>query len=62
MEVNSTGVALPGDGEDRRMHTVDLYPKVRLAFRDGMSARAVTRYLGIVRWSVRKMLRFSVPP
>ena len=44
------------------MHTVDLYRKVRLACRDGMSERAAARYFGIARESVRKMLRFSVPP
>ena len=44
------------------MHAVDLYRKVRLACRDGMSERAAARYFGIARESVRKMLRFSVPP
>ena len=44
------------------MHTVDLYRTVRLACRDGMSQRAASRCFGIARESVRKMLRFSVPP
>ena len=44
------------------MHTVDLYRKVRVACRDGMSERAAARHFGISRESVRKMLRFSVPP
>ena len=41
---------------------MDLYRKVRLACRDGMSARAAGRYFGISRESVKKMLSFSVPP
>ena len=44
------------------MHTVELYRKVRLACRDGMSERAAARHFGISRESVKKMLRFSVPP
>ena len=44
------------------MHTVDLYRKVRLACRDGMSERAAARHFGISRESVKKMLQFSVPP
>ena len=31
------------------MHTVDLYRKVRLACRDGMSERAAARHFGISR-------------
>jgi len=41
---------------------VDLYRKVRLACRDGMSERAAARYFGISRDSVKKILSFSVPP
>ena len=44
-----------------RIHTVDLYRKVRLACRDGMSERAAARHVGVSRQSVRKMLQFSVP-
>src|SRR5271157_6411244 len=42
--------------------TVELYLKVRLALRDGMSAREAARHFGISRESVKKMLMFSVPP
>jgi len=41
---------------------VELYLKVRLALRDGMSAREAARQLGISRESVKKMVSFSVPP
>jgi transposase len=41
---------------------VELYLKVRLACRDGMSAREAARHFGISRESVKKMLSFSVPP
>ena len=44
------------------MHTVELYRKVRLACRDGMSECAAARHFGISRESVKKMLCFSVPP
>ena len=44
------------------MHTVELYRKVRLACRDGMSERAGALHFGISRESVKKMLCFSVPP
>ena len=44
------------------IHTVELYRKVRLACRDGMSERAAARHFGVSRQSVRKMLQFSVPP
>ena len=44
------------------MHTVELYRKVRLACRDGMSERAAALHFGISRESVKKMLCFSVPP
>ena len=45
-----------------RIHTVELYRKVRLACRDGMSERAAARHFGVSRQSVRKMLEFSGPP
>jgi hypothetical protein len=41
---------------------VELYLKVRLALRDGMSAREAARHFGISRESVKKMVSFSVPP
>ena len=41
---------------------MELYRKVRLAVREGMSERAAAAHFGIARASVRKMLRFSVPP
>jgi hypothetical protein len=41
---------------------VELYRKVRIACRDGMSGRAAALHFGISRESVRKMLSFSVPP
>jgi transposase len=41
---------------------VELYRKVRLACRDGMSARAAARHFGISRESVKKIMSFSVPP
>ena len=41
---------------------MELYRKVRLACREGMSERAAARNFGVLRESVRKMLRFSVPP
>jgi len=44
------------------MHTVELYRKVRLACRDGMSERAAALNFGISRESVKKLLRFSEPP
>ena len=41
---------------------MDLYLKVRLARRGGMSERAAASHFGISRASVRKMMSFSVPP
>lgn len=41
---------------------MELYRKVRLACRDGMSGRAAARHFGISRESVRKIMSFSVPP
>ena len=41
---------------------MELYRKVRLACRDGMSERAAARHFGISRDSVKKMLSFSAPP
>jgi transposase len=45
------------------MYLVDIYGRIRRAVLvDGRSQRAVAREFGISRESVRKMLRFSVPP
>ena len=41
---------------------MELYRKVRIACRDGMSGRAASLRFGISRESVRKMLSFSIPP
>ena len=41
---------------------MELHRKVHLAWRQGMSEHAAARHFGISRESVRKMLRFSVPP
>ncbi len=41
---------------------MELYRKVRLACRDGMSQREAARHFNISRDSVRKMVAFSVPP
>ena len=45
------------------MYFVDIYGRIRRAVLvDGRSQRAVAREFGISRDSVRKMLRYSVPP
>lgn len=41
---------------------MEIYRKVRLACREGMSERAAARHFGISRESVKKMMSFSVPP
>ena len=41
---------------------MELYRKVRLACREGMSQREAARHFNISRDSVRKMVAFSVPP
>ena len=41
---------------------MELYRRVRLACRDGMSERSAARHFGISRESVKKMMSFSVPP
>ena len=41
---------------------MDLYLKVRLARRGGMSEREAASHFGISRASVKKMMMFSVPP
>ena len=41
---------------------MDLYLKVRLARRGGMSERVAAGHFGISRASVKKMMMFSVPP
>ncbi len=58
----SATLALSGDREGGGIFTVELYRKVRLACRDGMSERAAARHFGISRDSVKKLLSFSVPP
>jgi transposase len=55
-------LTLSGGGEGVGIFTVELYRKVRLACRDGMSERAAARHFGISRESVKKILSFSVPP
>jgi transposase len=45
------------------MYTVELYARVRRACHvEGMSIREAARVFGLHRATVRKMLRFSVPP
>ncbi|MEE9211069.1 MAG: IS21 family transposase [Phycisphaeraceae bacterium] len=45
------------------MYRVDLYARVRRACRvDGMSVHEASRVFGLDRKTVRKMLKFSVPP
>ena len=44
------------------IHTLDLYRKVRLACRDGISALTAARHFGISREGVKKILKFSVLP
>jgi transposase len=46
----------------REILVLDLYLKVRLARRGGMSERAAAGHFGISRASVNKMMSFSVPP
>ena len=41
---------------------MELYRKVRLACRDGMSERAAARHFGVSRESVKKMLASPRPP
>ena len=49
-EQNSASVsALSDDGEGGRIHTVELYRKVRLACRNGMSARGGAPFRGLAR-------------
>src|SRR6516225_4264674 len=45
------------------MYSVELYGRIRRAvFVEGKSQRAVAREFGVARESVRKMLRYAVPP
>jgi transposase len=45
------------------VYTVELYARVRRAVQvDGLSERAAAREFGISRETVRKMLRYSIPP
>ena len=41
---------------------MEVYRKVRLACRDGMSERAAARHFAVSHESVRKLLAFSAPP
>jgi hypothetical protein len=53
---------LSGDREGGGIFSVELYRKVRLARRHGMSERAAALHFGISPASVKKMMCFSVPP
>jgi transposase len=45
------------------MYSVELYGRIRRAvFVEGKSRRAVAKEFGIARETVRKMLRYAVPP
>src|SRR3989304_4885741 len=45
------------------MYTVELYARVRRAYYgEGKSERQVAREFGLARETVRKMLRYSIPP
>jgi transposase len=55
-------LTLSGNREGGGIFTVELYRKIRLACRDGMSERGAARHFGISRDSVKKMLSFSAPP
>jgi len=55
-------LALSGDGEGGGILIMDLYRKVRLARRGGMSERAAAVHFGVSRASVKKIMGFSVPP
>jgi transposase len=49
--------------EHREVYTVELYARVRRGVLvDGMSEREAARQFGLARETVRKMLRYSVPP
>ena len=45
------------------MYSVELYSKIRRACHvEGMSIREAARVFGVHRKTVRKMLKFSIPP
>ena len=49
--------------EHREWYTVELYARVRRAVLvNAMSEREAVRQFGLARETVRKMLRYSVPP
>src|SRR5579863_6782202 len=49
--------------EHREVYTVELYARVRReVLVNGMSEREAARQFGLARETVRKMLRYSVPP
>jgi transposase len=45
----------------RGIFSVELYEKVRLACREGMSERGTALHFGVSHASVKKMMSFSVP-
>ncbi len=52
-----------GSWDTGGMYTVEIYGRVRRAVLvEGKSERAVAQEFGIARETVRKMLRYSVPP
>jgi len=55
-------LALSGDREGGGILIVELYRKVRLARRGGMSERAAAVHFGVSRASVKKIMEFSIPP
>ncbi len=55
-------MALSGDSEGGGILIVELYRKVRLARRGGMSERAAAVHFGVSRASVKKIMEFSIPP
>ena len=49
--------------EHQEVYTVELYARVRRAVLvEGMSEREAAREFGLARETVRKMLRYAVPP
>src|SRR2546427_9186605 len=52
-----------GSWDTGGMYTVEIYGRVRRAVLvEGKSERAVAQEFGVARETVRKMLRYSVPP
>jgi len=61
-EENFATLALSGDMDSGGIFSLELYRKVRLARRGGMSERAAAVHFCVSRASVKKIMRFSVPP